>query len=381
MCTVPKELSLYVHIPFCVKKCLYCDFLSFFAEEETIARYFEALIKEIRLSCGRYKDYDIKSVFFGGGTPSFPCEKYICKALNEIRENFTVKEDAEISMELNPGTATFEKLVAYRQAGIKRLSIGAQSLDDNELKTLGRIHDASTFYKTYDAARKAGFDNINIDLMSAIPDQNLKSYRDTLQKVIDLNPEHISAYSLIVEENTPFYDMELNLVSEDDERLMYHETKSLLQQHGYHRYEISNYAREGFECSHNKVYWQYGFYLGLGLGASSMVDYVRWSNTTDIKEYIRCSDHNNMPDLIRRDECALDTKDRMEEFMFMGLRMVSGVEFAAFKSLFGKDMYDIYSDTIEKYLKLGLLEKTDTHLRLTEMGMDVSNTVMADFLL
>ena len=275
----------------------------------------------------------------------------------------------------------------YLAAGINRISIGAQSLNDSELKCLGRIHDADTFLETFKMAREAGFENINVDLMSAIPDQSVESYLETLEKVTELSPEHISAYSLIVEEGTPFFDMDLNLVSEEDERKMYHETRRILSEHGYHRYEISNYARDGYECYHNKVYWEYGFYLGLGLGASSMVDYVRWRNTTNMKKYLEASGDKKMPEKICRELQELQEPDRMEEFMFMGLRMNRGISYNRFSELFGADIEDIYSDVIEKYCKMGLLVKEasddvdDTTIRLTEEGMDVSNTVMADFML
>ena len=382
-----KDLSIYVHIPFCVRKCLYCDFLSFNAGEELIDKYFMALKKEVVYSSEKYKDYEVKSVFFGGGTPSFPDSNYICDILSAIRENFSVFDGAEITLEMNPGTASFDKMKEYLSAGINRLSIGAQSLNDRELKCLGRIHDAETFLETFKMAREAGFENINVDLMSAIPDQSVESYLETLKKVTELSPEHISAYSLIVEEGTPFFDMDLNLVSEDDERKMYHETRRILSELGYHRYEISNYARDGYECYHNKVYWDYGFYLGLGLGASSMVDYIRWRNTTNIDKYLEASKDKKMPQKICRELQELEKADRMEEFMFMGLRMNRGISYNRFKEMFGADIEDVYDDVIEKYCKMGLLEKErsdsgeDTLLRLTEEGMDVSNTVMADFML
>ncbi len=382
-----KYLSLYVHVPFCVRKCLYCDFLSFDTREELIGKYFEALEKEITYSSEKYKDYEVKSVFFGGGTPSFPDSKYICDIMTAIKKNFSVCEQAEITLEMNPGTVTFDKLIDYRVAGINRISIGAQSLNDGELKCLGRIHDADTFLDTFKLVREAGFENVNVDLMSAIPDQTVESYLETLEKVAELSPEHISAYSLIVEEGTPFFDMDLNLVDEEDERKMYHETMRILSEHGYHRYEISNYAKDGYECYHNKVYWQYGFYLGLGLGASSMVDYVRWRNTTNLDKYLAASKDKKMPEKICRELQELEEPDRMEEFMFMGLRMNEGVSYNRFSELFGANIEDVYGEVITKYCKWTLLEKVetnngeDTSIRLTEEGMDVSNTVMADFML
>ncbi len=384
------NLSLYIHIPFCVKKCLYCDFLSFGAGDELIGRYFDALINEIRLSAPQYKDKKLISIFIGGGTPSFVSDKYICKMLETVRENFDVCEEAEITIEANPASAISDKLMAYRKSGVNRLSIGAQSLNDEELKRLGRAHDSKAFYETYDKARKAGFSNINIDVMSALPSQSLSSYLDTLKKVVDLKPEHISAYSLIVEEGTPFYDMDLDLPDEDTDRQMYHETKTLLKEHGYHRYEISNYALDFYECRHNKVYWQRGNYLGLGLGASSMISNTRWSNICSINDYIRLltlpsetsDNYNTSAFSIRENIEELSVQSQMEEFMFLGLRLVQGVNIGTFSDFFHKDIDEVYGDVISKYTSLGLLETSadGLNLRLTESGLDVSNTVMADFL-
>ena len=374
-----QDLSIYVHIPFCARKCLYCDFLSFQAEKELISSYFEALSKEIRSYADIYKDYTVKSVFFGGGTPSLPDAEYICDILKLLHSEFNITEDAEITTELNPGTASFDKLKAYRAAGINRLSIGAQSFDDKELKTLGRIHDSAAFYKTYEDAQRAGFTNINIDLMSALPDQTLETYLSTLKKAVELKPSHISAYSLIVEKGTPFFDMDLDLPDEDTDRLMYHETKRILEEGGYHRYEISNYAYgdgEKNECYHNKIYWERGNYLGLGLGSSSMIDNVRFSNITDIMEYIkRLSDSESVVE----EKEELSEKACMEEFMFLGLRLVKGVDMDFFYRQFGKKAEDVYGDVIVKYKTLGLIETDGNRLRLTEKGLDVSNTVMAEF--
>ena len=423
-----EKLSIYVHIPFCVRKCLYCDFLSFNADNELIESYFFALGKELSMEARDYRDYEVISVFIGGGTPSFVDSQYIVKLMAMVKELFNVREDAEITIEANPASALYKKLVDYRKAGINRLSIGAQSLDDDELKKLGRVHDSRMFYETFENARKAGFDNVNIDVMSALPGQSLESYLDTLRKVTDLRPEHISAYSLIVEEGTPFFDMELNLPDEDTDRRMYHETLRHLSECGYHRYEISNYAlsrlektvngnnmlpvsaehiedgsgnsyitghgSRSYECRHNKVYWRRGNYLGVGIGAASMVDNMRWNNTRDIKEYIAAMApvrriesvmHNEGSsggiESVRQNVESLDVDSQMEEFMFLGLRMTEGVSTGRFRELYGREIEDVYGDVITKYEKLNLLERFGQNLRLTEKGLDVSNTVMADFLL
>jgi len=365
-----------------------------------IDEYFKALGKEIVINAGEYDGYEVDSIFFGGGTPSFPDAKYICDTLSLIFENFHVSDKAEISLEVNPASAIFDKLNSYRGAGFNRISIGAQTLNDEELKKLGRVHNASMFYDRYENAKRAGFDNINIDLMSAIPGQSLESYLDTVKKVLSLRPEHISAYSLIVEEGTPFYDMELDVPSEDVDRKMYHETKSILAANGYHRYEISNYAlSEDKECHHNKVYWTRGNYLGLGLGASSMVENVRWKNVSDIKKYIEVfaakedKDLNNVDKVdvfvdnfknYREDVEKLSIKSQMEEFMFLGLRLVRGVSLEKFENIFSCDIHEVYAETIDKYENMGLLKEYTidghTNLCLTDEGIDVSNTIMADFL-
>ena len=387
-----KEISLYIHIPFCERKCLYCDFLSFNAKKDLMDRYFDALSKEIQQSGKVYKDYIVRSVFFGGGTPSFPDHNRICGALTQIKESFTMDEKCEISIEANPASAIYDKLLAYRKAGFNRLSIGAQSLNDDELKRLGRLHDSKQFFETYENARKAGFSNINIDVMSALPGQSLESYMDTVGKVVELRPEHISAYSLIIEEGTPFYDMDLKLPDEEEDRLMYHETKKYLEDNGYHRYEISNYALgaqldDTYECFHNKAYWVRANYLGLGLGASSMVEDVRWNNIRDIEDYITFMAEDSSFDRIRENVENLSIEGRMEEFMFLGLRLVRGVDLNEFEALFKRTIEEVYAEVIYKYVELGLLhryvEKRSGHefLCLTEKGLDVSNTVMADFLI
>ena len=375
-----KELSIYVHIPFCVRKCLYCDFLSFCCDEREISDYFRALKAEIQMTSGDYQGFTVKSIFFGGGTPSYVDSLHIVSTLECIRDNFDVSKEAEISIEVNPASAILDKLTAYKEAGFNRISIGAQSLNDEELKKIGRAHNAGMFYETFDNARKAGFDNINVDIMSALPDQSFDSYMETLRKVVNLGPEHISAYSLIIEEGTPFYDMDLNLPDEDTDRQMYHETRRFLSENGYHRYEISNYARgnagdTSYECFHNKVYWKRGNYLGLGLGASSMTNNVRWKNVSDFKLY-----HTDKLHLLRTDIEKLSRQDCMEEFMFLGLRLVEGVSISDFKVKFGRDIFDVYGKIIEKYISEKLLEQNGDHICLTETGMDVSNTVMADFL-
>ncbi len=395
-----KELSIYVHIPFCQRKCLYCDFLSFKPGQDQVDDYFRALGKELKALSGECREYQVSSVFFGGGTPSFPKAELVCGILDDIGDSFVLSSDAEISLEVNPASAIKDKLLAYRRAGFNRISIGAQSVNDDELRTLGRLHDSHMFYETYDNARDAGFDNINVDLMSALPGQKTESYLRSLERIVALRPEHISAYSLIVEEGTPFFDMDLDLPSEDEDRLMYHETKRILAENGYHRYEISNYASSSeYECRHNKVYWKRGNYLGLGLGAASMVNNVRWSNIRDIDEYVRIASGSGVrhidgadlgecgrierPDIrkLRENVQELTVEEQMEEFMFLGLRLVEGVSISGFSQIFDRDIYEIYGDAIGRYVQSGHLIVDGDRLRLSDNGLDVSNTVMAEFLL
>ena len=463
-----QNLSLYLHIPFCVRKCLYCDFLSGPQSADVQEQYVEALCREIQETSPEYREYQVVSVFIGGGTPSVLLPEQTIRIMETLKSCFTLTDTCEISMEMNPGTVTPEKMNAYRACGINRISIGLQSANDEELKALGRIHTCADFQKAYEMAVEAGFTNINVDLMSAIPEQTLKSYQETLQKVLALQPQpvHISAYSLIVEEGTPFYEQELNLPDEETERRMYEITDDILRKAGYHRYEISNYAKAGKECVHNKVYWQRGNYLGLGIGSASLIQNVRFHNMTDISSYVNLmlgensigneienvgkehgekfqaekdylkkgnakkeclkksnagkndlkkenaekeqeekltaekeqvekvnteienvkkdnieknsaeegnTEKNNMesgnaacPDKnmigrvkkLREEVQELPVEEQMEEFMFLGLRMMEGVSERIFFENFGRRFEEVFPGVIEKHEKLGLLEVT-----------------------
>ena len=381
----PKELELYIHIPFCVKKCSYCDFLSAPATEQTREAYMAALFAEIEGRAKDYKDRIATSVFIGGGTPSLLSGDRINQLMEHIREGFTLAEDAEITMEVNPGTATAEKFTAFHAAGINRLSIGMQSAKEKELKMLGRIHDFGSFVQVYREAVEAGFTNINVDVMSGLPGQTLASYRDTLEKVLHLEPmpQHISAYSLIVEEGTPFAAMaergELPLPEEDTERAMYEETIEVLAKYGFHRYEISNYALDGYECRHNVGYWIRRDYLGFGIGAASLIDNVRFQNGRDLNTYLAHSF------ACREEEQSLTTQEQMEETMFLGLRLVRGVSYEDFEKQYGKSPEEVYGKVIAKNVADGLLtvreeENRGRYLALTKRGLDLSNYVMAQFL-
>lgn len=386
------RLELYFHIPFCVRKCFYCDFLSAPADEGTIKRYMEALLAETAGSALSYAKYTVSSIFIGGGTPSVAPVFCIEDMLGTVKEHYSLAQDAEITMEVNPGTVSEKALSRYREAGVNRLSIGLQSADDKELASIGRIHTWEQFLETYTEARKADFRNINVDIMSALPGQTLSRYRNTLEKVLSLEPapEHISAYSLILEEGTHLYDLYekgmLEIPDEDTDRLMYQETKELLARRGYRRYEISNYAKEGCECRHNRGYWTRENYAGFGLGAASLVENVRFKNGTDLQAYLANSSG------CREDVRQLSREEQMEEFMFLGLRMTEGVDEGLFRRLFGCGMEEVYGEVIGKNIRDGLLrmdcdfEGKEEHaalrrLSLTEKGLDVSNYVMAQFLL
>lgn len=378
-----KSLEIYIHIPFCVKKCAYCDFLSAPATEEAREMYVELLCEEILAACGKTEGYIVTSIFFGGGTPSLLTGKQAAKIMQAICENFEVHKDVEITLEMNPGTVTAEKLEKYRESGINRLSIGLQSAHDAELKMLGRIHTYAEFQDAYRMAQEAGFENINIDLISAIPGQTVESWEESLRKAASLKPGHISAYSLIIEPGTPFYewygdgktrdDKRLELPDEDDEREIYRRTKEILEELGYHRYEISNYARPGFECRHNLGYWERVPYLGFGIGAASFFKHARYSNPSEIEGYKKCiSEKFNAP--------VLSQEEEMEEFMFLGLRKMNGVSKEGFKKEFRTEIESIYGKQIEKLIKMNLIEELNGRLLLTEKGIDVSNAVFVEFM-
>ncbi len=373
------QVGIYIHIPFCIRKCNYCDFLSGSSNKEERKTYTKVLIDEIKRRSIAYKNDTVPTVFIGGGTPT--CLEVDCleEIIDTVQNCFTLKENTEISMELNPGTVTKESLIRYKQMGINRLSIGLQSTIDEELRLLGRIHTYEDFKICYQQIREVGFSNVNIDLMSGLPNQTLEGFRQTLERVVLLKPEHISAYSLIIEEGTPFYEKYQDFYSEEQEEMdrnIYHFTKSYLKEHGYERYEISNYAKPGYESRHNSSYWTGVPYLGFGLGASSYEivnnQYMRSSNARTFKDY---------KEQKLEEYEVLSLENRMEEFMFLGLRMMRGIAIDAFYNHFGKDIESIYGKVINELSNQNLIEKSQNYYRLTEYGIDVSNYVLAQFLL
>ncbi len=379
-----KKIEYYIHIPFCVRKCKYCDFLSFPVGSDIREAYVEQLCDEIRLF-DRVDQYEIDTIFIGGGTPSILTIREIEKIMHTIHDYHSVHKDAEITIESNPGTLSMEKLSCYRENGINRLSMGVQSFHDEELKLLGRIHTAKEVSESFLMARKAGFDNINLDLMSALPGQKKENFLYNLQCAVDLRPEHLSAYSLIIEEGTPFYDKyyedelkkeegetPLYLPSEEEDRAINYLTKEFLEQHGYLQYEISNYAQPGKECRHNIGYWERKEYKGFGLGAASLIDEKRLSNTTDMKSYL------SGISLVSED--PLSVQEQIEETMFLGLRMMKGVSRKDFFETYHQNIEDIYRDTIASLIQKKLLKTEEQYFRLTEQGIDLANYVMSEFL-
>ena len=379
-----QPISLYLHIPFCVKKCHYCDFLSFpGCSLSRQAEYVDAMIQEIHAYREAAEDYEVKTIFLGGGTPSLLEEELVERLFHELYSVWRAAPETEITIEANPGTLSREKLIGYHMIGINRLSLGLQSTIAQELATIGRIHNYEQFLANYYLAREAGFDNINIDIMSALPGQTLISYGKTLERILKLQPEHISSYSLILEEGTDFWEnaeIERALPSEQTERIMYHYTKKCLQNAGYERYEISNYAKPGYACLHNQVYWTGGEYLGLGLGAASYWKGARFSNTPDMEEYMENCSRARITEN-QKEIVTATQKSRMEEYMFLGLRMIRGVSIREFERRFGIPMNRVYGTVIRSYIGQGLLKIEQDRLMLTERGIDVSNSVMADFLL
>lgn len=396
-----KELEIYIHIPFCVKKCNYCDFLSFPAKKELQLAYCRALILEMNafFHSEEYlsNDYQISTIFIGGGTPSILEADRIQEILSCIPKNKKCFEkEREITIEANPDSLSIKKLRAYQQAGINRLSIGLQSSNNKELAILGRVHTWEQFLEGYHQARSAGFDNINIDLISGLPEQTIERWEKVLLDITTLSPEHISAYSLILEEGTPFYDWygqpfdtvknRKQLPSEEETARMYELTETILSNYGYWQYEISNYSKKGMECRHNLGYWYRTEYIGFGLGAASLLSEVRFQNSKNILEYLSITNISNKEKILQKihqKQEILTRKDQIEETMFLGLRCRKGVLASDFFMKFGEKLTDIknYKDIINKYAAQGFLDWNGEYLRLTKKALLVSNQIMQEFLL
>jgi len=380
------KISLYIHIPFCVRKCLYCDFNSGPYDNKVRSSYIDALIKEIEAEAPEYSEYEVISIFFGGGTPSLLTEDEFNSIFSAIENGFNLSKECEITLEVNPGTVCAENCEKpfFHFRGINRVSIGLQSSVDEELKKLGRIHTLADFENTYRIIRNSGIENVSVDIMSAIPGQTFESYIKTLEYVVSLTPppEHISSYSLIIEEGTPFYDMysenSKDLPDEETERMMYQKTGEYLAAMGYSRYEISNYSKKGFESRHNSVYWERGNYVGFGLGAASMVNNARWKNDDDIYHF--CENP-----FLHSDYRELSVGEQMEEFMFLGLRMMKGISVSHFEDIFNCPFPDQFNAVVDKYISTGHMKvfenaKKRDRIMLTEEGINVSNVILSEFL-
>lgn len=394
--------GLYVHIPYCIRKCHYCDFLSAPGTEDEISRYLRVLEQEIKEKAVCFSGMEVDTVFLGGGTPSILSAEQIESLLGTIRSVFLISPEAEITIECNPRTADLVKLTAFRRAGINRISIGCQSAQKEELALLGRVHDMNDFLNCFSLARQAGFHNINVDLIYGIPSQTVESWKSTLHQICHLNPEHLSLYHLIIEEGTPFYEYYREeetardagndprfLPSEDVESEMEAATIRILASAGFSQYEISNYTKPGFECRHNIGYWTGKDYLGVGAGAASMCNDLsdeqarrlqlpekgswRFTNTRDIQAYTNGA--NNLAEMIRRSKVQ-----REEEFMFLGLRMMRGVQKSDFYQSFSQTIDAVYGEEITELKKIGLIEETDGRIRLTPDGIRLGNIVFARFL-
>lgn len=385
-------MELYIHIPFCIRKCAYCDFLSAPADDDTRENYVRALIREIRLQAEEDEKIvgnRISSIYIGGGTPTVLSPDQIRRIMDAVTDVFEICDDAEITIEANPGTISKEKLIACKTSGINRLSIGLQSADDEELKRLGRIHTYEDFLQGWHMARENGFDNINVDLVAAIPGQTVQSYEAGIRKVLLLSPEHISAYSLIIEEGTPFMQLygehapyEAMLPSEEEERIMYKLTERLLHEAGYRRYEISNYAKPGREGRHNLGYWERKEYLGVGTGAASLLAGVRYKNEENLRTYLSVlQGEDPLLSKIRHVEQTLTRQNEMEEFFFLGLRKTDGVKKQDFYRMFDVPAEEIYGAQMTQLIRQGLLFDDGQKLALTEKGLDLANFVFAEFLL
>ncbi|MGL4990882.1 MAG: radical SAM family heme chaperone HemW [Sarcina sp.] len=373
-----KKISLYIHIPFCDQKCYYCDFPSFAGKGNLKDSYIDALIKEIKLTP---KNKIIDTIFIGGGTPSSLSENQLERLLSEIKK-FLFDGKIEYTVECNPGSITEKKLNIMKKYGVNRISMGLQAIQNSLLKDIGRIHNFEVFKENFRLARECGFTNINVDLMFALPKQSIKQWKETLESIIKLNPEHISAYSLIIEEGTKFYNLnenkKLKLPSEDEEREMYHLTKNILNDYGYNQYEISNYSKSGLECRHNIIYWEMKNWIGLGSAASSHIDGERFTNYSSVEKYIECMKSG----VSAKEEVHVNMEyENIEEFMFMGLRLVKGISEDDFEKRFGKSIDEIYKNKIDKFVLLGLLIRENRKIYFTEKGMEYSNNVMSEMLL
>ncbi len=374
-----KDIGIYIHIPFCKQKCYYCDFLSFAKCENKVDEYIKSLINEIennKIENEKKQNIQVSTVYIGGGTPSIIHEDYIEQIVQTIRKKFNVLKNAEVTIEINPGTVNEKKIQKYREVGINRLSIGLQSTNDKILNEIGRIHNFEQFKQTYITARENGFENINVDLMLALPNQTVQDLRESIENIIELNPEHISVYSLILEENTKLEQLvskgELKLPDDDVEREMYWYVKNKLEEKGYKHYEISNFAKKGYESKHNLNCWNQMEYLGFGLGAHSYFEDKRYSNTNNLDEYIIGKNQIEIHEI-------QNLYDKQKEYMMLGLRKIDGVKISDFKNKFVQNPLYIFRNELEKLAEENLIIVNLDSIKLTNKGIDLANLVWEEF--
>lgn len=371
-----KEIGIYIHIPFCKQKCSYCDFISFASKNELVEKYINALKQEIEANKEKINKYEVSTIYIGGGTPSYIEARHIKEILKVIKQNYNIKKETEITIEVNPGTVTKEKLISYVEAGINRISIGLQSCNDNLLKMIGRIHTYEDFLNTYKLAKEVGFKNINVDLMIGLPNQILEDIKDSLEEIINLDPNHISIYSLIVEDGTKIDRQikkgELNLPSEELERKEYWEVKKTLENRGYKHYEISNFAKKGYESKHNMNCWEQKEYIGFGVAAHSYVNNIRYSNVESIEEYLQKKDYvvNEIQEI----------EEQKKEYMLLGLRKIDGVKIVEFKNKFGCNPIMEFKNELNKLVQEKLIEIDLDQIKLTKKGIDLANLVWEEFI-
>ncbi|HEY9062284.1 MAG TPA: radical SAM family heme chaperone HemW [Pseudobacteroides sp.] len=377
-----KSIGLYIHVPFCKSKCYYCDFNSFSNKSELVEAYFEALKKEIIIYGERAEGYEVKTVFIGGGTPSSVDSRYIEDVVRLCRQHFKIAADAEISLESNPGTLSEDKLRAYKYIGINRLSIGLQAWQNRLLKNIGRVHSIEEFVDNYKLAREIGFNNINIDMIFSLPHQTLEDWAETVNNVADLGPEHISCYSLKIEENTVFWEKyehgEIDEIDDHTDREMYYLAKRQLAGHGYGMYEISNFALEGYECKHNLIYWKAKEYLGLGAGAHSYFNKKRYNNLYNIEDYIK--NYMEYEGKYIEGEAIIDEAESMSEYIILGMRLTCGISQSEFKGRYGIEIMDKFGGKFKKLIGKGLVEHKAGRLLLTQTGLDYANQVFMEFI-
>ncbi|MFC4766339.1 radical SAM family heme chaperone HemW [Effusibacillus consociatus] len=377
-----KPSSLYIHIPFCASKCYYCDFNSYVSTGEVMDRYLDGLEKEMELLSKELPWEPLKTVFFGGGTPTMFDVKQTERMMNILNRFFRLAEGAEISVEANPGTVNLEKLRVLKEGGANRLSFGVQSFHDPILKKLGRLHDSLTVYHSYEKARQAGFSSINLDLMFGLPGQTIPIFEDSLRRIVELQPEHISAYSLKVEEGTPFAIWQergkLQLPPEEEDLAMYQLLMDTLEAHGYQMYEISNFAKKDHDCRHNQVYWRNEPYLAAGAGAHGYVNDVRYVIQSSVPGYIETCLSGKRP-VVEREEIPAEIQ--REDTMILGLRMIRGVEHARFKERHGVDMHNVFGREIERFVQEGLLTDNAEAVCLTKKALPIANEVFSGFLI